>query len=41
MYDFRWDDPISWVAIGIPVIIIITAVIVVWELLKWLIQMIL
>ncbi len=41
MYDFKWNDPISWIAIGIPAVIIISAVIAVWKVLKWLIQMIL
>lgn len=35
MYDFSWSDPLSWIAIGVPLVIFISVVIGVWELLKW------
>ena len=35
MYDFSWRDPLTWIAVGIPVVIFATIVIAIWELLKW------
>jgi hypothetical protein len=35
MYDFSWKDPLSWIAIGIPVVLFSVVVISVWEILKW------
>ena len=36
MYDFSWNDPLCWIAIGVPLVIFVSIVIGVWELLKWL-----
>lgn len=36
MYDFRWNDPISWITIGVPVAVFASVVIGVWEAIKWL-----
>lgn len=38
MYDFRWDDPISWIALGIPIVVLASVVIGIWEALKWLLS---
>lgn len=38
MYDFRWDDPISWIALGIPIVVLASIVIGIWEVLKWLLS---
>lgn len=35
MYDFNWKDPLSWVAIGVPLIIFGTVIILIWEGIKW------
>lgn len=35
MYDFRWDDPLSWIAIGIPVVVFASFVVLIWEVAKW------
>lgn len=41
MYDFRWDDPISWIAIGIPVAVFAGIAIGIWEGAKWLLSVLL
>lgn len=38
MYDFRWDDPLSWIAIGIPLLVFFSIAVCVWEALKWLLS---
>lgn len=35
MYDFSWRDPLSWIAIGVPVAIFSAVVIGLWELIKF------
>lgn len=35
MYDYSWKDPLSWIAIGVPVVLIVSVVIGMWELLKF------
>ncbi len=35
MYDFSWNDPLSWIAIGVPLVIFVGVVIGLWELLTW------
>jgi hypothetical protein len=38
MYDFSWSDPLSWIAIGVPVVIFASVVIGIWELIKWIVS---
>ncbi len=35
MYDFRWSDPLSWIAIGIPVVFFFAVCVGIWEAIKW------
>lgn len=36
MYDFSWSDPMSWVAIGVPVVLFAAVVVSLCEFAKWL-----
>lgn len=35
MYDFSWKDPISWIAICIPVLVFFAMSVLIWEGIKW------
>lgn len=38
MYDFSWKDPLSWIAVGVPLIVFALFVVLIWEAIKWLIS---